>query len=204
MITLSILGILLYSFYGGIVWRLRGGAISHFLEVGTTKTRLITMTMLILPVVLYELNYIYLALIPIFWLSLVLAGWGPYMSMSSTNRIGGITPRESWIDFFPKMLGCTSSWWFNFWGMIVCGVLQMPYLLFLAYMKMNIIPLLFIPFMILAFPIIYDLVHRIPMNSTSRFPSWLVTHFPNEHIDYGEVIWGSLIALTIGISIVFL
>mgnify|MGYP006286569263 CR=1 FL=1 len=210
--TLTIILSLVYILYGGVVWRLRGGAIGNIISIGTTKTRIITMTLLTIPLVIYTFNPWYLILILTLWLGLVIAGLGPYFHMGRANdgtgwkivpsRIeaeGNIgTPRDTWMDFLPRILGVKQihGWWWDFWGMVLCGFMA-PSFTFIAMSIINhsIIPLLFIIPLSFLFPVVYEIAWRIPVPSKSRFPKWLQTHFPDEQIDYGEFMWGMVMSL---------
>lgn len=225
-ILLSVLFVLLYSVYGGVVWRLRGGAIGNLIPIGTTGTRIITMTMLAAPLALITMNYWYLLLMPHLWLGLALAGWGPFMAMGRTivtDENGWVSEivlgpgpngykesKESWIKAIPRFLGIKEvyGWWWCFWGFAFCGfMVQAGAFTQIAWLKESWYPLLMIPLMSVALPLVYEVAWRIPPKPKSRFPKWLITHFPKrgvENIDYGEVFYGTVLAAALAIAVLWL
>lgn len=114
-----ILALALYILWGGVVWRLRGGAfhMATGINIGTQATRLACGVLLAAP--LAPLDPRALLFAPAIFVGLTLVGWGPYMGLghSTSDRAPGV------MDPILRLRWQTETFWSDFVGLSLCGVL---------------------------------------------------------------------------------
>lgn len=190
MILIEVIVSMLFMLYGGMVWRLRGGAWNTWLHIkmGTVLTRIITGFLYALPMVLMTSNFWLLLTVTVgIWVGLMLAGWGPFMTMG-TN----MTPaKRTWIDVFPRMCGLkpgTVTW--DLVGMMVCGVLLfVPIVISMGVISLSwwMVPVILCA--AVAFAMIYLTCSRM-----TRLPH--VPGFASGFTEWAEVGVGALVSVT--------
>lgn len=185
----------LYPLFGAIAWRLRGGAWQNFgIFMGTNITRLVTGVLFAIPLVpLLSQPTLVACLLPLgILLGLIMAGWGPYMGMGNHGR----SPPSTWIDFFPRMLGCNPvhgvSW--DIAGMAFCGFLVFAFCS--AAFAMVAAKWALLPLAVLAsagFSACYYLISLISLDSLPILPKLA----GKVHEEWSELACGALVAVVL-------
>lgn len=100
---LLIMLIILYVLFGGVVWRMRGGAFTTITDFnpGTDGDRVFTSIIFALPLTLIDPVFSSIVMLGIF-IGLLISGWGPFQSPGIVSP--GI-PEESWLRWLPLELG---------------------------------------------------------------------------------------------------
>jgi len=105
--------------WGGLVWRLRGGAFARLsgVNLGTQGTRLSCGLLLAGPLAAVDIRA--LLFCPALAIGLSLVGWGPYMGLgrSTPDRAVGV------VDPVLRVVWRKETWLSDFTGLALCGVI---------------------------------------------------------------------------------
>lgn len=193
---LHLLYVAAYTIFGGIVWRMRGGAFAKAtgINIGTTVTRLACTFLLAVPLAFIVQKF---SLSPSFliipatvfiglYVGLALTGWGPYQGMGIAN---GDPPEPSWMNWLPTKLGFSENTIaFDGTGMAEAAViLVVPLVLLQVFLvSWHTVALLDI---IILLPVAYIIPRFVPL------PAWKYATGQ----EWGEVFSGLFIALTLAV-----
>jgi hypothetical protein len=108
------------AIWGGIWWRLRGGAFTALtgIDPGTGGMRAIAAAEMSLPLAI--INPRWLLMIPALWVAWSLAGWGAFQSMGTSP-----VDEKNWIARALERIGFRSPFWNDAVGMAIEGVMVM-------------------------------------------------------------------------------
>jgi hypothetical protein len=119
---LSFMLIILYAYYGGVIWRLRGGAFTTLtgINLGTDPDRVLFSILFGFPLCFFNPVIAAIVILGIF-VALLIDGWGPFQSMGT--KYPGI-PEMSWLRWLPLKLGfAIDTVGHDIIGLVECGIL---------------------------------------------------------------------------------
>lgn len=160
-----------FAVWCGVVWRLRGGALTTLLRInlGTDGARGFAGVAIAMPLAWLAHDWQALALAPALFAGLKAIGWGPFQGMGLEK---GQTPEKSWLRWPPHEIGLRDgSIGMDVVGMGEAGVLAMVFpSVVIAFL---IWPPSILPFAVLLagvlFPVPYLIARFVALPTLPRF-----------------------------------